>query len=135
MFLTLLRWKSLPGHGPTGRNRQTRQPRKSPRTFRPRLEALEDRLAPAILTVNTAADETTADNFLSLREAIAVVDSGSTNGLSAAEMKQISGTLGINDTIRFDHSLQGQTITLTSGHLAITKNLVIVGLGPNQLAI
>jgi hypothetical protein len=39
------------------------------------------------------------------------------------------------DKIVFDESLQGQTITLTSGELAITKNLDIEGLGADRLAI
>jgi CSLREA domain-containing protein len=58
------------------------------------LEILEDRLAPATLTVNTLADEATADTTLSLREAVGVVNSGSTGGLSSAERAQVSGTLG-----------------------------------------
>ena len=39
------------------------------------------------------------------------------------------------DTIQFDSSLNGQTITLTSGELAITKSLTIEGPGPDKLAI
>src|SRR5215470_10792583 len=78
-----------------------------------RLEALEDRLAPAVLTVNTLADETTADNSLSLREAVRVVNSGSTSGLSSAELAQVSGTLGSNDTIQFNLPSGPQTLTLT----------------------
>ena len=44
---------------------------------------LERRWAPAILTVNTLQDETTPDSFLSLREAMNVVNAQSTTGLSA----------------------------------------------------
>jgi hypothetical protein len=100
------------------------------------LEVLENRLAPATLIVNTAADETAADNFLSLREAIGVVDAGSTAGLSAAEIKQISGVLGNNDTIGFAGLLNGQTISLTQGSdLTISRNLSIKGLGATHLAI
>ena len=51
----------------------------------------------------------------SLRDAIAIASSG--------------------DTIAFDPSLAGQTITLTSGELAITKNLDIEGLGADDLTI
>jgi len=51
-FVTLLRRLNWgPGAGRKGRPR-----------FRPRLEVLEDRLAPAVLIVNTSADETTPDN-------------------------------------------------------------------------
>src|SRR5438552_5662897 len=42
---------------------------------------------------------------------------------------------GSGDTINFDSSLAGQTITLTSGELAITKNLDIEGLGADQLTV
>jgi CSLREA domain-containing protein len=87
------------------------------------------------LTVNTLADETTPDKFLSLREAIGVVDAGSTSGLSSAELAQISGTLGQNDTIQFAKKLSGGTITLTQGPLAITQNLAIQGLGAKHLAV
>jgi CSLREA domain-containing protein len=109
---------------PTAANRKSGGSRRDPRRrqrrprFVPRLEPLEGRLAPAVLTVNTLADETTADNFLSLREAITVVDNPGTYGsLSTAEQAQISGTLRQNDTIQFAHGLTG-TITLgSSGHL------------------
>ena len=63
--------------GVSRQNPRWRQHLPRPR-FVPRLEALEGRLAPAVLTVNTLADVTTADNFLSLREAVGVVDAGST---------------------------------------------------------
>src|SRR5437016_1716591 len=104
-------------------------------SFVPRLEVLEDRWAPAVLTVNTLADETAADNTLSLREAISVVNSGSTAGLSSAEQAQVSGTLGQNDTIQFAASLAGGTITLTNGQLTITRDVTIAGLGASQLTI
>jgi hypothetical protein len=98
------------------------------------MDELEARLAPALLTVNTLADETSADDFLSLREAIGVVDTGSTGGLSAAELGQISGSLGDNDTIQFASGLTG-TITLTSGELAITRDLALAGPGASQLSV
>jgi CSLREA domain-containing protein len=93
--------------------------------FKPRLEELESRMAPAVLTVNTLADETTADSFLSLREAINVVNSGSTGSLGSAELGQVTGSLGSSDRIVFASSLAGKTITLTMGELAIAKNLDI----------
>jgi hypothetical protein len=77
-----------------------------------RLEALEDRTVPSALTVTSAADDGTAGT---LRAEIAAAKSG--------------------DTINFDPSLAGQTITLTSGELAITKSLDIEGLGPDRLTI
>jgi hypothetical protein len=39
------------------------------------------------------------------------------------------------DTIRFDHHLHGQTITLTSGELVIDKSLDIEGLGAERLTV
>jgi hypothetical protein len=134
---------------------------------KPKVEPLEDRLAPAVLTVNTLADVTATDNFLSLREAIRVVNSGSTSALghfvsfggsggfigfggsggffgfggggftigpSDAELAQISGTLGQNDTIQFDPGLAG-TITLTGGELLVSQDVIIAGPGANQLAV
>src|SRR5438128_7850672 len=101
----------------------------------PHLEALENRLAPAVLTVNTLADETTADNSLSLREAVGVVNSGSTSGLSTAEQAQVSGTLGSNDTIQFDPGLAGGTLTLTGGALNLSRNVTVTGPGAAGLTL
>ena len=61
----------------------------------------------ATLTVNSTADNLTSDNFLTLREAVVLVDFGgdATNvsslgrPLTAAEEAQISGAFGVNDTI------------------------------------
>jgi hypothetical protein len=105
--------------------------------FRPCLDVLEDRTAPAVLTVNTLADETTADNVLSLREAIGVVNAGSTSGLSAAELAQVSGTLGSNDTIQFDPSLfvSQQTITLGGSELLLSSSVIINGPGLGDLLV
>lgn len=79
--------------------------------FRPQLEVLEGRDVPSTLTVTSAADSGPG----SLRAEI-----------TAANNK---------DTIVFAPSLNGQTITLTSGELDITKNLTIQGPGAGQLAI
>jgi hypothetical protein len=77
----------------------------------PSLLTLEDRTLPSTLTVLNNADS--GDG--SLRAAIIVAQNG--------------------DQIIFDQSLQGQTITLTSGELAITKDLAVEGLGADQLAV
>src|SRR5262249_8516513 len=92
----------------------------------------EDRTAPAVLTVNTLLDDSTPDNFLSLREAIGAVNSGSAAGLSAAEQVQISGAFGSNDTIQF--SVTG-TIQLVPGALPVNTDLKILGPGSNLLTI
>jgi hypothetical protein len=108
--------------------------------FQPRLEILEGRLAPAVLTVNTPMDQTNAGNSLSLREAINVVDDPTIySTLSMGEQHQIdlSSPLGTNDTIVFDPGLDGQTITLNSqlGALMISNNLNILGPGRSKLTI
>jgi hypothetical protein len=94
---------------PNWLNPVTRKSRASRRrSFLPQLEALEDRLAPAVLIVNTSTDEATADDFLSLRQAVNVVNTQSESGLSGPEQNQISGPLGSNDTIQFDPSLMAR---------------------------
>src|SRR5262249_18320641 len=119
----------VPRRGP---RREQRLPR---RRVVPWLEALEGRLAPAVLTVNTVADDTTADNFLSLREAISVVNSGSTSGLNSAEQTQISGTLGSNDTIQFDPHPEGGTVPLPGGALSLGRSVASAGPGAASLTI
>jgi hypothetical protein len=73
---------------------------------RPTLELLEDRLSPATLTVNSTADTANpSDPYLSLREALAIVNSPTLpSGLSTEIQRQISGPLhdGRADTIVFD---------------------------------
>jgi hypothetical protein len=84
---------------------------RKPLRFRPRLEALEGRWLPSTLTVMNNLDSGPG----SLRADIAAANSG--------------------DKIVFAPSLNGQTITLTSGQLVINKNLTIQGPGAGQLAI
>jgi hypothetical protein len=88
--------------------------RKARVRFRPRLEVLEDRLAPAVLTVTNNSD-TGVSGDGSLRGEIAAAAPG--------------------DTIVFDPSLNGQTITLTGGQLEISKNVSIAGPGASQLTV
>jgi predicted outer membrane repeat protein len=77
------------------------------------LEALEQRWVPSMLTVTNNLDS----------------GAGSLRAEIAAAHK--------NDTIVFDPSLDGQTITLTSGQLLINKNLTIAGprAGGGQLTV
>jgi hypothetical protein len=79
--------------------------------FRPRLEGLEERTVLSTLTVTNNLDSGAG----SLRAAIKNANSG--------------------DTIAFASSLNGQTITLTSGELAISQSLDIEGPGASILAI
>src|SRR6516162_5237915 len=81
------------------------------RRVMPQIEILEQRTVLSTWTVTSPADS--GDG--SLRAIIAQAQDG--------------------DQIIFDHSLRGQTITLTSGELAISKDLDIEGLGADQLAV
>src|SRR5262249_41429575 len=84
-----------------------RADRKARARFRPRLEVLEDRLAPAVLTVTTTHDEVTPkDGNVSLREAIAAINNGSGGG-DTDIANQNPGTFGSFDTIRFAPGLNG----------------------------
>src|SRR5436853_2751147 len=53
----------------------------------------------------------------------------------AGSLRQAISDSSSGDTINFDSSLNGQTITLTTGELLINKNLTITGPGANLLAI
>src|SRR3954463_13327238 len=95
-FFTWLRsWKSS-----SACERRTARKRA---TFRPRLEALEDRWLPSTLPLMVTNN----------------LDSGP--GPLRAEIAAAKS----KDTIAFAPSLNGQTIALTSGELLINKNLTI----------
>src|SRR5579871_2192749 len=105
------------------------------RSVRLTIDALEERWAPAVLTVNSLADNTSQDSVLTLREAIQVVDGTLGRSLSAKEQAQITGALGTNDTIQFNLPTGPQTIRLTNGALSITKPVTVSGPGSNSLTI
>jgi hypothetical protein len=96
---------------PVTLSRRQHTGKKRPARARPVLELLEDRTVLSTLTVLNTLDSGSG----SLRDTIKAASSG--------------------DTIQFDSSLSGQTITLTSGELAITKSLDIEGPGGSLLAI
>ena len=94
-----------------------RASRKTDRRARLKLEALEDRLAPASFLVTDASDNPADAN--SLRYAVNHLASGA-------------------NAITFAPGLAGQTISLTAangGELLITQNVTITGLGADQLAV
>jgi hypothetical protein len=81
------------------------------RTFVPRLEVLDDRNVPSTLTVSNNLDHGAG----SLRGTLAGAASG--------------------DTVIFASSLDGKTITLTSGVLSLLENVTIQGPGAGALTI
>jgi hypothetical protein len=108
-WLQAMKWRATPGERTRREARRTR-----PHRIVPRLEALEDRTVPSTFTVTNNLDTgVTGDG--SLRGEIAAAASG--------------------DTINFDPSLAGQTISLIKGELAITQSLDIEGPGANQLTV
>src|SRR5438309_37657 len=99
-----------------------------PRWFRPALERLEDRLAPAVITVTTAADALAVDGSVSLREAILSIDQGSNVNADV----NAAGPYGSSDTIHFAITGTGvQSIPLGSTGLgalpALTRPVLIDG--------
>lgn len=87
------------------------------------LEVLETRqlLSGQTIVVNTTYDGPSNNqppNTTSLRQAVAEANIDS-----------------VADTIVFDNSLSGQTITLTQGELLITTPVTITGLGANHLTV
>jgi hypothetical protein len=126
MLTILRRWLSP---------RQAARGARHQKAFRLSPEELEDRCTPAVLTVNSLPDNTTADSGLTLREAVALVDGTLGRALTPAEQAQVSGTLGANDTIQFSLPAGPQTITLTLGALAITNAVTVSGPGAGNLTV
>jgi hypothetical protein len=104
-------------HRPPGRRRRPR------RRARLTLEVLEDRLAPATITLTTNADDPTL-TLDSLRAAIASIEHGADQNANI----QRTGAYGVNDTILFNLPADQRTITLTSND----SNLAF---GPTALVI
>jgi hypothetical protein len=105
------------------------------RCHRPRLEVLEDRTTPANLLVNTLSQANVRDDFLGLREAVAVVNRTlDVADLTALERQQVStakGGLGTGDTIKFQAA---GTINLTS-QLTLSRDVTIQGPGGAGLTV
>jgi hypothetical protein len=78
-------------------------------SFRPRLEPLEDRFAPAVLNVTN------------------------TNDAGGGSLRAIIGAASSGDTINF--TIQNATITLTSGEIAITQNNLTIDAGSQNITI
>ena len=79
----------------------------------------------ATITVNSLNDNLTVDTLITLREAIEAANNDTS----------VDGVTGSGaDTIIFDPSLAGQTITLSS-QLFVSSDVIITGLGADQLTI
>ena len=148
--MSLLRWlatifsfRSLARCGGPGRPSEARRS-----SFRLTVTILEDRLAPALLTVNTLIDAPVSgtSSTLSLREAIALVDSGgmatdaSGHSLAEAKASQIdtANPYGSGDTIRFAPELFGskqQVVTLDQGTLVLSRSVALLGPRASELAV
>src|SRR5688572_1237943 len=95
------------------------------------LTQLEDRCVPATLLVDDRADNTNANLFLSLREAILLVNNGGNataalgRSLTGGEAVQISGSYGNNDTITFRGDFAGTTLSITRDMEDITRRVAI----------
>jgi hypothetical protein len=91
-----------------------RRHRKAPTPAGPRLRVrlLENRTLPSTLTVTSAADDG-----------------------SAGTLRAVLAGAAAGDVIRFAHGLDGQTITLTQGKLAVSRSVDIAGPGAGNLAI
>src|SRR6266496_3534151 len=70
-----------------------------------------------------------------LQASAATITVINTSDSGAGSLRQAISDSSSGDTINFDSSLNGQTITLTSDELFINKNLTITGPGANLLAI
>ena len=113
--------------------RITRKP--STRTRRHcNIESLEPRIVFSTITVNSLADNTTSDSVMTLAEAVALMNHGGDataalgHSLTVGEQAQINTTqaFGTNDTIVFDNTIAGGTITLLST-LNISGTMTIDG--------
>ncbi len=102
--------------------RTSRRSRPGYGRFRPRLEALEDRFAPAQLTVTKSADPPTL-TIGTLRWAVSHANADAAKGIS--------------DTITFSSALNGATITLYQGELVLRRagSGTITINGDNEIAI
>jgi parallel beta-helix repeat protein/predicted outer membrane repeat protein len=88
------------------------------------LHRLEDRTVPATITVTNNLDDTATGNGVSLREAILSTEYGANINSDVVA----TGTYG-SDTINFDYSLAGTTITLdpSLGQFKVQGDLTING--------
>jgi hypothetical protein len=73
--------------------------------------------------------------LIALSTQAATITVMNTNDSAADSLRQAIADAVNGDTINFDSSLNGQTITLTTGELLVDKNVIINGPGPNNLTV
>jgi hypothetical protein len=73
--------------------------------------------------------------LIALSTQAATITVMNTNNSAAGSLRQALADAVDGDTINFDSSLNGQTITLTSGELLVDKNVIISGPGADMLAV
>jgi hypothetical protein len=116
MWLTSWLRKRTPTRAP-----ERRTSRRPAAPFRPRLEALEDRCVPSTLHGHPHSPPP---------EVVT-----NTNDSGPGSLRYDIDAANPGDTITFASSLDGQTITLTSGELLIKAKLTIDGPGANLLTV
>jgi hypothetical protein len=117
------------GAGRSSASGQRTRPHSRRERFRPQVEALEARLAPALLIVGSLTDTAVdlTDATVTLRDAVFAAN----NDLQVSP----GGPTGSgSDEIQFQSGLIG-TIPLSQGELAITSSLTITGPGASDLTI
>jgi hypothetical protein len=94
-------------------------------------------VAPVVVVVGAIASPRANQRSMGLNTAppgtIIVVTN--TNDSGPGSLRDALAMANDGDTIDFDPSLNGQTITLTSGQLVVDKSVTISGPGPNHLAV
>ncbi|MCP3999620.1 MAG: hypothetical protein GY727_01775, partial [Gammaproteobacteria bacterium] len=94
----------------------------------------------ATIEVEVTGDSSALDSNCTLREAVVTVNTGTdTSNMENTAGCFVNGTLGPTDTITFNNTLSGSTITLTQASDLVIDNasvdLTIEGLGQDSLTI
>src|SRR5262249_43415454 len=84
------------------------------------------------ITVNSLNDDTGANNFLTLREALSYRRGELGRALTTAEKLLVSGDVGVKDTIPLNVS---GAITLNSALPDLSSGVTLIGRGANKLTV
>src|SRR5581483_9931820 len=113
--------------------RQARRAAPAIRPSRPWLEPLEGRVVPTVHTYTVTTTANSGTSPLSLRQAIADVNSDNSTG-TGTDIDTIQFGISTNDA-NYNFGTGAWTITLTSGLPAITKSVKITGPGADALTV